>query len=380
MTGIFSAEKIGKNEHGDLTLLILMFLLISFGVINLFSASFFFSEKLFSSMGRLMIIQVIALGIGAAGGFLLSRLSMTRIMSLVTPLLAVSFILMLLTLVPGVGTAVLGARRWINIFGFSFQPSELAKLSVILYLAKMIEKKAERMNDFFNAVLPQLIVIAVMVALVYMQNDYSTAMFILLVAVVMFFLAGLNIWYFIGIALIILPVGLILLLSKEHRVDRLINFLDPASDPLGRGYQVIASRESLIRGGFWGSGFGKGIGKLGGLPEAYSDFIFAILGEETGFIGVICILCLFSGFAVRGYMIAMGARNTFGSFAAFGITSSIFLQALLNMAVVSGLVPATGIPLPFFSHGGSSLIVTLFMCGVVVAVSRSDSGDRRSAS
>jgi cell division protein FtsW len=204
-----------------------------------------------------------------------------------------------------------------------------------------------------------------------MQNDFSTALFILLLGLLMFFIAGVPLRYFLFLFFTVIPLAGILIFTREHRVRRLMTFLNPESDPTGTGYQVIAANSALRRGDFWGEGFGMGTEKLGGLPEAHSDFIFAVYAEEAGFIGVVLAIGFFVAFAVRGYGIAlMYEEERFGFLLAFGITSCILYQTLVNMAVVSGLLPATGLPLPFFSHGGSAMVVALIMCGLLLNLSR----------
>ena len=264
----------------------------------------------------------------------------------------------------------MGARRWLFVFGQSFEPSELVKFSIVLYLAAIFSKKQDRINDPVNSLLPPLLVVSLFVALIYLQNDFSTAFFILLIALAMFLIAQVRILFFLLLSLLFVPLGGMLLFTKAHRVRRLMAFLNPLADPSGSGYQVIAAQSAFISGGFWGRGLGKGVRKLGGLPEAHSDFIYAVVGEETGFLGALFVLLLFLVLAWRGYSLAMKGKDSFTRYLAFGITSTITLQALLNIAVVTGLVPATGIPLPFFSSGGSSMLLTLTMGGVLFNLSR----------
>jgi cell division protein FtsW len=186
----------------------------------------------------------------------------------------------------------------------------------------------------------------------------------------MFLVAQVRILHLLLLSVLVVPLGGVLLFTKTHRVRRLMAFLNPLADPRGSGYQVIASQSALSGGGFWGRGLGKGIKKLGGLPEAHSDFIFAVVGEESGFVGAVFVLLLFVLFAWRGYGIAFRGGDSFHRFLAFGLTTVIFLQAMLNIAVVAGLLPATGIPLPFFSSGGSSMLVSLTICGLLLNLSK----------
>jgi cell division protein FtsW len=246
----------------------------------------------------------------------------------------------------------------------------MAKIAVILYLAFILNKKQEKLDDPVNSLLPPLIITAVFAGLTYLQNDFSTAVFLLLLGLSLFFIAEVKVRYILLMFAATLPVSLFLLFSKEHRVQRLITFLEPGRDPVGADYQVLAARNALLKGGFWGTGIGQGTRKLGGLPEAHSDFVFAVLAEELGFLGVLLVILLFLAFAYRGYTIALQCEDRYGFYLAFGATTCIIFQAMLNMAVVSGLVPATGIPLPFFSSGGSSVLAALTLCGLLVNLSR----------
>ena len=368
----FAVER-PEKKSSDLVFLGLLLLLAGAGLVAVFSSSFYYAEKLTGDSAYFFKKHIWQLCLGGALAYAASRLPIEIIRKSTPILLFVSFALLCLTFVPGIGTELQGTRRWFILFGQSFQPSELAKLSLIMYLAHLFSKKEDRMGDFFNSILPPLLITAAFSGLIYLQNDFSTAVFVLFISLIMFFVAGIRIIYFIMVGGIALPLSVILLLTKEHRVQRIISFLNPQIDPIGAGYQVMAARAALVRGGIWGRGLGLGAKKLGGLPEAHSDFVFAVLGEETGFIGVIFILTVFIAFAARGYLIAVGCRDRYSHVLAFGLTTSLVLQALFNIAVVSGLVPATGIPLPFFSTGGSSIIITLIMCGILLNFSRSRS-------
>jgi cell division protein FtsW len=244
------------------------------------------------------------------------------------------------------------------------------KISLVIYLAYILEKKQQNFHDVVNSLLPPFIIAILFTGLIYMQNDYSTAIFVLAVAATMFFVARVPLRYFLTVGLTVIPFATLLLLTREHRVKRIIAFLDPHIDPAGIGYQILASKSALINGGLWGRGIGESVRKFGGLPEAHSDFIFSILGEELGFVGVVLILALFLFLAYRGYRISYYTQDTFRSLLAFGLTSSLVFQAFLNMGVVVGLVPATGITLPFFSAGGSSILVSMVMCGLLINISR----------
>lgn len=369
MSSRFEVEPTAKT-YSDFVFLGLLLLLAGVGLVAVFSSSSYYAEKLTGDARYLVKKHIWQLCVGGVLAYVGSRVSLDIIKKFTPLLLVVSFVLLSLTFVPGIGTQVRGTQRWLVIFGQSFQPSELAKLSLVLYLAYLFSKKEDRMGDFFNSVLPPLLIVVVFAGIIYLQNDFSTAVFVLFISLVMFFITGIRLIYFIATGSIAVPLLVILLLTKEHRVQRIISFLNPQVDPIGAGYQVISARAALVRGGLWGAGLGLGAKKMGGLPDAHSDFVFAVLGEETGFIGVIFVLTIFIAFAVRGYMIALGCNDKYGFYLAFGLTTAIVSQALFNIAVVSGLVPATGIPLPFFSTGGSSIVITMAMCGVLLNLSR----------
>lgn len=367
----FSAEKINQKS-GDFMLPLIMVLLAGIGISALFSASYYYGSYKFNDPGYFFTRQFTFMLVGVVLAFTISRLSLSVISRYIPLFLFVCMILMLATFIPGIGREMMGGRRWIVIAGKSIQPSEFVKLALILYLSSIFGKKHEKIHDFFNSVLPPLLIVAVFTVLILAQNDFSTAAFVMIVSLLMFYVAGVKYGYFVFIFTAIIPLAGMLLFSKEHRVRRIISFLDPGSDPSNAGYQVLSARRALSHGGFWGTGIGLGSQKLGGLPEAHSDFIFAVIGEETGILGVAFIIVLFLALAVRGYGLALKFRekNLFAYFLTFGLTTSILYQALINMAVVSGMLPVTGITLPFFSHGGSSVIVTFIMCGLLLNLSR----------
>ncbi|RKX88475.1 MAG: putative lipid II flippase FtsW [Spirochaetes bacterium] len=367
----FSAEKI-ENKQGDFVFTLLIVLLAGIGISALFSASYYYGNYKFGDSGYFFIRQLSFMIVGFFLAFSVSRIPLPLIIRFIPLLLFISLILMLATFIPGIGREMMGGRRWIIIAGKSFQPSEFVKLSIILYLAGILSKKHEKIYDFFNSVLPPFLIVGIFTALIIAQNDFSTAAFVMIVSLSMFYVAGVRYGYFVLIFMTIIPLAGMLLFSKEHRVRRIMSYLDPGSDPSNAGYQVLSARRALSNGGFWGAGIGLGTQKLGGLPEAHSDFIFAVIGEEAGILGVTFIIVLFLAMAVRGYALALKFRekNLFAYFLTFGLTTSILYQALINMAVVSGMLPVTGITLPFFSHGGSSIIVTFIMCGLLLNLSR----------
>jgi cell division protein FtsW len=375
MSERFALERIPKKN--DVKLALLLLLIVGVGFAALFSASYNWAEKLYGDPFRLIRRQIFWVGLGVAAAFIAYRFPLDLLRKLVPALLLGAVGLMLLTFVPGLSEEYLGARRWIFVFGTSFQPSEFVKVVLVIYLAHILSRKRDQLDDTFNNVVPPLIVVLMFAALIYVQNDFSTAVFVTSVALVILFAAGVRIRFFVGLLIVTAPLATILLLTREHRVLRILAFLDPELDRFGSGYQVLAAQRGLANGGLWGRGIGQSVQKYGSLPEPHSDFVFAVLGEEFGFLGIVAIVLLFGLFAVKGYQIAMVTKDSFRSLLAFGVTTMIVFQALLNMAVVCGLVPATGIPLPFFSHGGTAVFMTLIMVGLLLNVAREDRDEPR---
>ena len=263
-----------------------------------------------------------------------------------------------------------GTRRWVAVAGFGVQPSELAKIGCVLFTALILEKRRHRIDDLAYSLLPIAIVVGGLVGLILLQPDFGTAMSLLLVVAMMVFAAGLHYRYFIGSVLCALPVLYLVLVSAPYRRRRLLAFWDPWADPLGDGFQIIQSLIAVGTGGIFGRGLMAGVQKLFYLPEPHTDFIFAVVGEELGIIGATGILICFCVIAWRGLRISMRAEDTFGSFVALGLTTMIAVQAFVNMSVVLGLMPTKGIPLPFVSAGGSSLLINLVGMGILLNVSQ----------
>ena len=358
------------RRGGDLALVLLTALLVGFGVAMLYSASYSHAERLGRSAAHFVQRQGLWVLLGVGAAVLASWTPLELVRAAVPPLLLATFVLLLLPFAPGVGESVMGARRWIFVGDMSAQPSELAKLTIVLYVSALLSKKQDRLDDAVNGILPPLIVVLLFSGLILLQNNFSTAAFVFLLALALFFVAKVRIVHLVLIASILMPLALMLLFTREHRLQRVVAFLDPARDPSGASFQVLQARMALSAGGLWGRGLGLGGRKLGALPEAHSDFIFAVVGEELGLLGMLGVLVLFVLLAARGYRIAASASDSFARYVAFGVTTTILFQALLNMAVVCGLAPATGVPLPFFSNGGSSMLVSLAMVGLLINVSR----------
>jgi cell division protein FtsW len=262
------------------------------------------------------------------------------------------------------------ARRWFSIFSLGIQPSELAKLSAILFIAALLERRMHRINEFGYALIPILMIVGLFVGLILLEPDFGTAMSLALIASVMVFAAGLNYAYIVGATLIALPLVSVLVLRTAYRRRRVLAFLNPWEDPLGDGFQIIQSLIAVGTGGVSGKGLMNGVQKLFYLPEPHTDFIYAVISEEFGLIGATLILLCFCVIAWRGVRIALRAPDGFGAYLALGLTTMVAVQAFVNMSVVLGLMPTKGIPLPFISSGGSSLLMNLIGMGVLLNVSQ----------
>jgi cell division protein FtsW len=280
-------------------------------------------------------------------------------------LFVLSFLLLLLVYLPGLGKNISGASRWIEIAGLTLQPSELAKFSIILFLARLLSDKK---NNLFQA----LFIITVVCVVIMKQPDMGTTIMIAAISLVMLFLSGVNVRYLLAIAGSGIAAVTFLAISTPYRLKRLVAYLDPWKDPQGKGFQIIQSLLAVGSGGLTGLGLGASRQKYFYLPQQFTDFVFAICCEEFGFIGALFLILCFCLFAQRALKITQTTKDDFSFLLAAGLTAWISLQALLNMLVVVGLIPTTGIPLPFISYGGTAVIMVLFSCGILLNLSKEE--------
>jgi len=372
----FDAEQM-RNKRTVHLFYLCVILLFGTGLVTLYSASYAFALRFFRNGNYFIIRQLIFGGAGIVLFFVFSKINLDKFRKFIMVLVGLAAFMCILTLIPGIGVERYGASRWIEIASFSYQPSEMVKFVLPLYLSHLLDKKAGNLENFYSGILPPVLVTGLFFGLIYIQNNFSTAVFIVFNAMVIFFLAGMRYRYFLAALAMIMPVAAFLVFTKEHRVRRLVSFIRPEWDPLGAGFQVNASRNAIISGGLWGKGIGEGTRKIANIPEIHSDFIFSAYAEETGFIGIILFFAIFTVFAFLGYRAAWKCESLFGRLIAASLTTIIVSQALLNIAVVSGALPATGIPLPFFSAGGSSLVTTLICAGLIANVA--GKGDKYAA-
>jgi cell division protein FtsW len=274
--------------------------------------------------------------------------------------------------VPKIGFSAGGSARWIKLGIFSFQPSEFARLSLIIYLAYSLSKKKEHMREFLIGFFPHVIILGVLCMLIIIQPDFGAVVILGIITWIMLFVGGARVFHLAATLLAFIPFGYHFMASAEYRMKRLMSFLDPWQYPSDEGYQIVHSLMAFGTGGIWGTGIGKGYQKLFYLPEPHTDFIFSVIGEELGLIGVICILGLYTLIFWRGIKISINTEDAFGSLLALGITSAIGLQVAINMGVALGLLPTKGLTLPFLSYGGTSLVFSMASIGILMNISSSN--------
>jgi cell division protein FtsW len=357
-----------QTKKADKTLLILVFILTGLGLIVVADASAPIALHSFSDKYYFVKQQAVWGLIGITGLFFISRLKYTFWEKIANPLFLGTFILLILVLIPEFSSKLLGARRWLTLGPISFQPGEFIKLSLAVYFSKIASKDKK--------LLAYLIPIIAVCALVMLQPDLGTTIIILAIGLVQLFISGINLFYLGGLTMLTGLIGFILIITSPYRKDRLITFLEQTADPLGKGYHIRQILYALGAGGFFGVGLGQSRQKYLFLPESATDSIFAIIAEEAGFLGATFIIILFAIFIYRGIVIAKGAPDKFSRVLAAGLTAWIGGQAFLNIASMVALVPLTGIPLPFFSYGGSSLTTVLFACGILLNISRYESKEK----
>jgi cell division protein FtsW len=358
-----------KAAGYDYMLLIPTLLLMAFGLVAIYSASSSLAAHKMGDSYYYLKKQATFCLVGLVFFICTKNLPSTFYQKIVYPVLGISFFLVILSLVPGVGTKVGGASRWLRFGGFTFQPSELAKLALAFYLAYSIAKKGPEMSFFSKGLVPHLVVAGAFMALILLQPDLGTTIIIGSWLLIILFVGGVRIVHVISLALLSLPVVLFLIWKADYRLKRWWTFLNPWDDPQGLGFQIIHSFLAFGSGGILGVGLGNGKQKLFYLPEPHTDFILSIVAEELGLFGVAAIVLLFGIVIVRGIQIALDARDLFSSYLALGITCFLGLQVVVNMGVVLGLLPTKGLTLPFISYGGSSLVVTLIGIGILCSIS-----------
>ncbi len=354
-------------------LLILSVILISLlGLIMITSSSYIWAEYRVNDPYKFLKTQGLFLIIGYILLYFVSKIHYSFYYKNSSRIFFIVLILIILVIIPGIGTIRNGSRSWFGIGSFGIQPSEFMKLAIIIFISKYLVKNEKNINDFKKTVLPILLILGLVFALIMLQPDFGTGVIIVMISISILFIAGVNLKFFLklGVLGIIGIVGLILI--APYRIKRILSFLNPWSDPLGSGFQIIQSLYAIGPGGLFGLGLGNSIQKHFYLPEPQTDFIFAIISEELGIVGCIIVILLFLSIIINGFYIAKKQDDLFSKYLAFGITFWIAFQSLLNLMVVVGIIPVTGVTLPFLSYGGSSLLINMISMGILLSIEKNN--------
>lgn len=344
--------------------------LLAVGIIMVLSTSYLYSQERFSDGTYFFRKQLTAVGAGLLTLCIAALLPAASYRRFVYPLLALTLFILILVLIPGIGLSRGGARRWLPLGGFVFQPAELAKMTLVLYLAHSLAKKGERVQTFGMGLLPHLIVGGLFLGLVLLEPDLGTTLILGMILFLMLFVGGARFSHLAAIGLLALPAVGLAVVGADYRLRRLLTFLDPWRDASSTGFQIIQSYIAFGSGQLWGRGLGESRQKLFYLPEAHTDFIFSVIGEELGLLGALAVLALFGVILVRGFRLAARIEEPFCQYLAFGVTTLLGLQALIHMGVVMGLMPTKGLVLPFISYGGSAMVMNLTCAGILLSLSR----------
>ncbi len=367
--GLLSAR--GTNRIAvDQTLLVVTLVLALIGVVMVFSASGPIAEVKYNDAGYFFKRQLVWLCAGLVVMHFVAKTDYHFWKTIPIPLLLATAVLLILVLVPSLVTVTKGARRWLHIGSMSLQPAELAKFVMIMYVAAYVSTKHDRFTEFARGPLPPLLVLGVLSTLVLLEPDLGTVVVMTTVVMMLLFLSGARTKHLCVLSVGMVPVVAALLYGSQYRWHRILEYWRGTSDPSGPGYQVMQSLIAFGSGGTFGVGLGKGEQKLFYLPEPHTDFIFAVIGEELGLVGTVAIVLLYGLLVFKGIQIAARARSSFGYYLAMGTTMLIGTQALINVGVVTGLLPTKGLTLPFVSYGGSSLLANMFGVGVLLSISR----------
>lgn len=351
-------------------LFIITFTLLCIGIVMIYSASSIYALERYDDSLFFLKRHLAFLVIGIIGMFTAMSIEYKTLRKFSRPLLLCALLLLFLVLIPGIGREVGGARRWFRFRNMSFQPAEFANLAVIIYVSDFIVRKESMIRSALKFFLPVMGVLCLFALLLLAQPDLGTTIAVVFVVFTMLFISGAQISYFITTIIGALPLLYYLVFAVPYRRNRIIAFLNPWADPKGSGFQIIQSQIAFGTGAFFGAGLGRSIQKLFYLPAAHTDFIFSIVGEELGFVGVTGVIALFFVFLIMCFKIIKNTRDKFGYMLALGLTLMIFFKAMVNIGVSCGMLPTKGLPLPFISYGGSSLVFDLVSVGLILNISR----------
>ena len=358
------------NKNIGKYLFLSVILLSIFGVIMIYSSSYIWAEYKFGDSFRYVKLQSIFLLIGIFLMIFISRINYRLYYKYAFIIFFICLILLILVLIPGIGKIRNGSRSWFGIGSLGIQPSEFMKLGLLILVSKYLSNNDKNIKSFFKGILPVLMVLGLVFLLIMLQPDFGTGMIIIVSILALLFVSGANMKFFFSIGIIGIIGIIFLILIAPYRMDRITSFLDPWSDPLGTGFQIIQSLYAIGPGGLFGLGFLNSRQKHFYLPEPQTDFIFSIISEELGMLGILIVSFFFISILICGFNIAINSKNLFAKYLAFGITFQILFQTIMNLMVVIGMIPVTGVTLPFLSYGGSSLLITLCSVGILLNISR----------
>lgn len=358
------------KKHFDFYLFTAIIILILFGAIMIYSASSIWANYKFEDSFYYVKRQMIFIVLGIFLMITTSKIDYNIYYENSNKILGICIILLILVLIPGIGSVRNGSRSWFGIGSLGIQPSEAAKLGMIIFTSKYLTNSSKFLKNYKYGVFPILGVLFLLFGLIMLQPDLGTGMILVISIISLLFIAGVNIKFFIGGSIIGLIGVIILIAIAPYRMDRITSFINPWNDPLGTGFQIIQSLYAIGPGGLLGRGYLKSIQKQFYLPEPQTDFIFSIIAEEFGIVGTIFVVFMFSFIIYRGIRIALRTKDSFAKYLAFGMSFQLAFQALMNLMVVIGMIPVTGVTLPFLSYGGSSLLITLASMGIILNISR----------
>ncbi len=353
-----------------ISIVVIVTLLISFGIVMIYSSSGISASQGLGDKTYFLGRHILFLCIGLMAAFGVMALDYRDLQRFAKPIMLVVIGLLILVLIPGIGKASFGARRWFKAGPINFQPSEFAKLAILIYLADFLARKQNKIKSFWEGFLPLVMILGLLCALIVKQPDLGNSMLIAVIILTMMFAAGARVLHVGALAMLASPVLFYLVVSKAYRLRRIIAFIDPWKDPQGVGFQLSQSQIALGSGGVFGVGLGQSVQKLFYLPAAHTDFILSIIGEELGLLGTLAIVLLFMLLIWQGARIAKRTTDPFGYYLAFGIVVMIGLQAVINIGVSIGAFPTKGLPLPFVSYGGSALIFNMIAVALLLNISR----------
>lgn len=358
------------HKKYDKILFIAVLSLLFFGLVMIYSASSIWAEYKFNDSFRYIKQQALFIGIGLVLVKIIMNIDYNKYYEKANIILGICFLLLILVLIPGIGTVRNGSRSWFGIGPFGVQPSEFAKLGLIIFTSKYLSNSNKFLKSYKKGVFPILGVMLLFFGLIMLQPDLGTGLVLATTIVSLLFIAGVNMKFFIGVGILGIIGVIILIIIAPYRMDRITAFVDPWKDPLGTGFQIIQSLYAIGPGGLLGRGYLKSIQKQFYLPEPQTDFIFSIITEEFGIVGAFIVVGLFTIVLVRGVKISLNCKDEFSKYLAFGMTFQIIFQAIMNLMVVVGLIPVTGVTLPFISYGGSSLLISMVSMGIILNISK----------